>query len=176
MAHVHSVFCDEAMSPVVHRLAELGRARLGLKESANKPKAKVGSKNRDWRRLRALARSDHSLLAVVGSVNPIIDAEPEIGNPAFRVYHGKAREQYPPLIRLSVSVCVFEIENIRGGADDQPAFPGKHAGYLQKLVGENSGAIDAAVVVRILQQADLPPRRLPRRRIVGKIEHFRAEG
>src|SRR5687768_1332390 len=64
MAHVHRVFGDEAMSPVVHRLTELSRAGLGLKKTAIEAKTEVGSKNRDCRRLWALARSDHSLLAV----------------------------------------------------------------------------------------------------------------
>ena len=79
------------------------------------------------------------------------------------------------MVGKAVSGGVFQVEDVRGGRDQQAALPGKHAGDLLQAVGENSGPVQAAVSIAVLQQTDAASGRLTGFRIVGKIEHFSYE-
>jgi hypothetical protein len=52
------------------------------------------------------------------SINPIIDAEPEIGNPSFRVFQGEAGKENLPYVGLPVAIRILQVKNIRRGRND----------------------------------------------------------
>ena len=105
-------------------------------------------------------RSDFARAAVVGGVDPVVDAEAQIGDAAFGRdgVAFKAGEPDFAQVGLVVAVGVLEIEDVGGGGRQDSSLPGQHRRDLQKMVGEDRGLVDAAVAVGVFEVADTAAR------------------
>ena len=152
--NVGGVRGDEAVPPIVHGDAELTRAGGRLEEVPVQAEAKIGSLHRDRGGVGPAAEGDLSRAAVVGGIDPVVHPKAEVGDAGLGVDQGEAGEENFAMVGKAVSGGVFQVEDVRGGRDQQAALPGKHAGDLLQAVGENSGSVQAAVAVAVLQQTD----------------------
>ena len=152
--NVGGVRGDEAVPPIVHGDAELTRAGGRLEEVPVQAEAKVGSLHRDRAGVGPAAEGDLSRAAVVGGIDPVVHPKAEVGDAGLGVDQGEAGEEDFAPVGKAVSGGVFQVEDVRGCRDQQAALPGEHAGDLLQAVGENSGPVQAAVAVAVLQQTD----------------------
>ncbi len=70
-----------------------------------------------------LGRSDTAIRAAVGTDNPIVDAEPGIGDAGLVVTLGEAGIQNLLDVGLAIAVGVLHEQDIGRAGHDQAAFP-----------------------------------------------------
>src|SRR5262245_60684907 len=172
VAHMECIFGYEAVTPVIHSLAELSGSGFGFEKTSVEAKAEISAQNIDGREIRTLGEGNGSALPVVRRIDPVVNAEPEIRDTALRIDQREAREKNFALVGLPVTVEVFQVEYVGGGRDEQSSLPRQHTGYLQKLVGENCGAVYASVAIGVFEEANDATRRFSGGRIVRQVQHF----
>ena len=80
----------EAVAPVVEGEPELRGARRRLSPSIDRLKAEVGAAHQHRRPLRVFGRSDLAVGAVIGHIDPVVDAKPGIGDAMLRVLQAES--------------------------------------------------------------------------------------
>ena len=172
MPQVDGVLCRKSIPPVVEGHAKLSGARRRLGHAADGMKAEIAATHLNGRPLGVIGRCDQAVVARIGGVDPVVDAQPQVGDAAFRVEFSEAGIEHLPDVGFAVAVGVFHEKNIGSAGNDQASFPRHQAADLQHLIGEDDAAVDLAVAVGVFEQPDARARRLARRRIFRVVEHL----
>ena len=172
MADVGRVLRDEAVIEVVQGGAELRRAGCRFGPSADGVEAEIRAAHQDGLHLGMAGRSNAAVGAVVGAVDPVIDAEPRIGDASLLVHLREAGVKHLAYVGLSVAVGVFEKQDVGRAGDDQPALPRHEPADGEDVVGEDGAAPCLAVAVEVFEHADARTGGLSGRRVLGIVHHF----
>src|SRR5215831_5688574 len=98
--------------------------------------------------------SDTAIGTVVGTIDPVVDAQPRVCDTSLLVDLGKAGIEYGAHVRFAVPIRVFQVQNVGGAGDNQAAFPGHESADGKHVVGEDRRAVDLAIPVCVLEQPD----------------------
>src|SRR5439155_6306158 len=100
--------------------------------------------------------SDVASAVPVGAINPIIEAVNEAVCTVLLVAFSKAGEQFLDLVRLSIPVFIFTVENIGRRTDQNSIAPGHETGGKIHVLHKHGGFVIAAIAICILEHADCP--------------------
>ena len=114
----------EAIAPVVEGEPELRRTRRRLGKSADRLKAEVGAAHQHGRPLRMSWRSDFAIRAIIGNIDPIVHAEPGIGDAMLRVLQAESGVEHLADVGLAVAIGVLKVKDLGRCRDDQSTLPG----------------------------------------------------
>ena len=132
----------------------------------------VGATHKNGGLLGMVGRSDAPVRSVVGYINPVVDSHARVGHAGLWIHFRKPGVEHLAHIGLAVAIRIFEIEDVRGAGDDQPALPRHDAADFEHMVGENGALVELAVAIGVLEQNNARPRLLALRRIVRIIQHL----
>ena len=152
--HEHrSVVAAEPVAPVIANSPLLRRSRSGLENSGVRIEAEI-----------PLAQSDHGTGLHAGdfttkqtarTIDPAIKAIFQAVDSSLIVVSRKAREQLPHVIRFSITVRVFRIQDVRGGTNQQTISPNRHSGWKRNAIEKNFRPIVLTITVVIVHAPNL---------------------
>ena len=172
MTYVGGVLRDEAVVEVVQGGAELRRSGSRFGPSADRVEPEIRAAYQDGLHFGVAGRRDAAVGAGVGAIDPVIHAEPRVGNAGLLVHFRKAGVKHLAQIGLSVAVGVFQKQDVRRAGDDQPALPRHESADRQDVFGEDGTAPRLAIAIEVFEHADARAGRLSGRGVVGIVEHF----
>ena len=92
--------------------------------------------------------------AVVGDVDPVVEAVEGFVGVVLRVGEGEASEHYLAHVGAVVAIGVFEVEHVRWVGDDDAVFPAHDAGGQRQAVSEERCLVRLSVAVGVFEQLD----------------------
>src|SRR5438046_6142060 len=104
MMQVKRIAGREAIAPVIEGESELSGPRRRLRLSADRLKPEVGAPNQNRRPLRVLGRGDLAVGAVIGYVDPVVDAQPGIRDVMLRVLQAESGVEHLAHVGLAVII------------------------------------------------------------------------
>src|SRR5262245_17675061 len=141
------------MAPIVEAAPKTGAARKHLELFGDRIEAKIVSRHEERFRLGMIGRTNLSAIAAARSVDVIVQAPDQGVHDGLHVELSETGEDFLAEIRLAIAVRVFQIPKVGRGGDKHSSLPARHTRGPGEAVGENSGLIENAVTIRVLQQA-----------------------
>ncbi len=145
---------EEAVAPLVERVAEPGPARDRLEGQAGRVEAEVAAEDVDPRGPLGGGRAHLAAVARPGAVDPVVGSPLEVVHHGLDVVLAEPGEDPGVDVGLAVAVGVLEVPDVGRGRDEDAPLPGDDAGRPGELLGEDHPLVEDAVAVAVGQEAD----------------------
>src|SRR5262245_33975448 len=172
VAKVMAIVANEALAPVVERVAVLAHAGDGFVVAIERVEAKIHAAELDGVVIPVAGPFDSAAAQAVGDVDKPVETEDWIADAELWILGGEAFVEDVALISFAVAVGVAQMDDVRRRCDDDAVFPVQESVGEQQVVREDVAGFKEAIAILVFEDFDASAGRLTLGGAVGIIAHL----
>ena len=163
---------NEAVAPIVERIAESGATREQLERFVARIETKVLPRERQRLGVELVRATNRAAIARAGGVNAMIQPPFQVVHHRLHVELAKSGEHLAAHVGAPIAVGVLQVPHVGRRRHEDAALPNRHAGRPREPFGEHRAAVELAIAVGVLEQSHAAQRLIGRtldKRPVGRL-------